>query len=336
TERPLRRRKFRIGVETIVAYLDEQRPFEDDFVTPSSGWGTNVFAEYFGEPVDSPITEHWFDDRGLGLKGKIDLIAGPDHLLDFKSGSKKSRRQVRKRAAIDPPAETPNFQAALYLCYYRSERPEEPLTFTFFHFLETLDEAVAGTHDLEDALTTVSYYPWTFDEHVGSRTAFDVLLEGYNDCVATFEDLGFEAYREIVAGLQFPATTDRAALRDSEFAAAFTKAVADRTSDAVDAQTGADQAIRLLDGHRKRAFFREDLDAFERFVTETIDQLNGYRAGEDRFPIEGPGGDPNYRRVTHRDLLLEGPSDGGSTRGRPSDGGSADEGPGRTEGPSDE
>ena len=26
----------------------------------------------------------------------------------------------------------------------------------------------------------------------------------------------------------------------------------------------------------------------------------------ERFPINGPGGEPNYRRVDHRDLLLEG------------------------------
>ncbi len=305
TDRPLRKRKYQIGLETITEYLDEQRPFEDDFVTPSSGWGTNFFAEYYGKPVDSPITERWFEDESLGMKGKIDLIADPDHLLDFKSGRKKTRRAVVKGAAIDPPDETPDFQAAMYLCYYRSERPEEPLQFTFFHFLETLDDVIAGSYDIEDTLTTVSYYPWTFDEYVGSREAYDELLDGYNDCVATFEDLGFDAYQEIVAGRHFPETTERSELRDSEFAAEFTTAVDRRTSDDVDAEKGADQAIRRLNSLRKKTFFREDLDAFETFVHERIDELNEYRAGEDRFPIEGPSGEPNYRRVDHRDLLLE-------------------------------
>jgi len=306
TNRPLRQRKYQIGLETIIEYLDEQRPFEDDFLTPSTGWGTNFFAEYYGKPVDSPITEHWFEDTSLGMKGKIDLIADPDHLLDFKSGSKKSRRDVVKQAAINPPDETPDYQAALYLSYYRAERPEEPLQFTFFHFLDALDDVIAGSYDIADTLTTVSYYPWTFDEYVGSREAFDVLLEGYNDCVATFDDLGFEAYQEIMAGRHFPDTTVRSELRDSEFAAEFTAAVDRRTTDDVDTRKGADQAIRLLNGVRKKAFFREDLDAFETFVKERIEELNQYRAGEGRFPIEGPGGEPNYRRVNHRDLLLEG------------------------------
>ncbi|MFW5958880.1 MAG: PD-(D/E)XK nuclease family protein [Natronomonas sp.] len=305
-DRPLRRRKYRIGLETIVEYLDTQRPFEDDFLTPSTGWGSNFFAEYYGKSVDSPLTEHWFEDSSLGMNGKIDLIAGPDHLLDFKSGPKKSRRDVVKQAAIDPPDDRPDFQAAMYLCYYRSERPEEPLEFTFFHFLDTLDDVISGSHDIEDTLTTVSYYPWTFDEYVGSRDAYDVLLDGYADCASTFEDLGFESYRDIMEGLQFPDTTDRAVLRESDFCAEFTNAVDRQTSAEPDVEKGTDQAIRLLNGIHKKTFFREDLDAFETFVTDRIEELDRYRAGEERFPIEGLGGEPNYRRVSHRDLLLEG------------------------------
>lgn len=308
TDEPLRRRKYRIGLETIVEYLDAHGPEDEDFLTPASGWGENFFAAYFDEPIDSPLTERWFDDAALGIKGKIDLVAAPDHLVDFKSGRKKSRRSVVKQAAIDPPNDTPNFQAALYLCHFRTEHPDEPIEFTFFHFLETLDDVISGDADLAETLTTVTYYPWTFDEYVGSRAAYDTLLDGYNDCVATFEDLGFEAYTNIMEQLTFPDTTEKAELRDSEFIEAFTDAVNAQTGASVDAEKGCDQAIRALNGVRQRSFFREDLDAIERFVTERIEELNAYRRGEDRFPVEGLGGEPNYRRVDHRDLILEGPS----------------------------
>jgi hypothetical protein len=309
TDRPLRRRSYRIGLETIVEYLDANGPDSDSFLTPASGWGTNYFAEYFDAPVDSPLTERWFEDTALGVKGKIDLVNGPNHLLDFKSGRKKSRRDVVKQAALDPPHDTPNFQAALYLCHFRTSRPDEPLEFTFFHFLETLDDAITGVATLDETLTTVQYYPWTFDEHVGSREAYDTLLDGYKDCVATFEDLGFNAYQEIMSRLSFPATTEKSELRDSDFAEAFTAAVDEQTSDSVDAAKGCDQAIRALNGVRTKTFFREDLDAIEQFVAERLDELNAYRRGEDRFPVEGLGGEPNYRRVDHRDLLLDGESD---------------------------
>jgi len=305
-EETLRRREYRIGLETIVEYLDDNGPESGDFLTPTSGWGTNFFAEYFDRPIDSPLTERWFEDSALGLKGKIDLVRAPDHLLDYKSGRKKSERQIVKRAAVDPPADTPNFQAALYLTYYRTVRPDEPLEFTFFHFLETMDDVIAGDADLDDALTTVTYYPFTCDEYVGSRDAYETLLDGYNDCRETFEDLGYPAYSDVMDQLTFPETTDRGELRASEFAEEFTAAVDVATSDDVDAEKGSDQAIRELNGVRKRTFFREDLDAFEAFVDERLDELDRRRAGEERFPVDGLAGEPNYRRVDNRDLLLGG------------------------------
>ncbi|MFC5133586.1 MULTISPECIES: PD-(D/E)XK nuclease family protein [Haloferacaceae] len=300
----LRRRKYRIGLGLITEYLDDDGPESDAFLTGTSGWGDNFFAVYFDEAIDSPLTERWFEDHGLGVKGKIDLVKAPDHLLDYKSGGKKRTSQIVKRAAIDPPADTPNFQAALYLTYYRTVQPNEQLEFTFFHFLEPMDDVIAGEADLGDALTTVTYYPFTFDEYVGSRDAYETLLDGYNDCRETFDDLGYSAYCDVMGQLTFPETTDRNELRASEFAEEFTAAIDGGTSDDVDAEKGADQAIRELNGVRKRTFFREDLDAFETFVDERLEELNDRRAGEERFPVDGLAGEPNYRRVDNRDLLL--------------------------------
>lgn len=305
-DRVLRERQYRIGLETIMAFLDANRPEAGDFLTPASGFGANTFAERFDRPVDAPITERWFENSELGIKGLIDLVYAPDHLLDYKSGSKKSASDVVKQSAIDPPGDTVNYQALLYLTHYRTVRPDERLEFTFFHFLDNLDDVVAGGGNLEETLTTVTYYPETFDEYVGSREAYDELLDGYNDCVATFEALGFDAYADIVAGLSFPETTEKSELRASEFAEAFTDAVVAGTPGDVDAEKGSDQAIRALNGVRKRAYFREDLDRFEEFVEERVAECNRRRAGDERFPIDGPGGEPNYRRVDHRDLLLEG------------------------------
>lgn len=305
----LRRRKYRIGLELIREYLDDHGPESNDFLTATAGWGENFFAEYFDEPVDSPLTERWFEDQSLGIKGKIDLVKSPAQLLDYKSGSKKRTSQIVKRASIDPPADTPNFQAALYLTYYRTLQPEEPLEFTFFHFLEPMDDVIAGDADLDDALTTVSYYPFTFDEYVGSREAYEALLDGYTDCRETFDDLGYPAYSDIMDQLTFPETTDRDELRASEFAVEFTAAVDVGTSEDVDAEKGADQAIRELNGVRRRTFFRNDLDAFEAFVDERLEELNTRRGGTERFPVKGLAGEPNYRRIDNRDLLLEGECD---------------------------
>ena len=309
SDRTLRRRTYEIGVETIMDFLDANPVTDGNFLTPNSGFGTNYFAEHFEKELDSPATERWFENDSLGIKGKIDLVHSPTALLDYKKGSKKRETQVVKRSAIDPPAETPNYQATLYLTYYRTVQPNEKLEFTFFHFLETLDDVIAGEANLSDTLTTITYYPHTFDEFVGSRAAYDTLLDGYNDCVETFEDLGFSAYTEIMGQLSFPETTEKGELLDSAFAEEFETEVVAATSDSVDAEKGTEQAIRALNGVRRRAFFREDLDAFEAFIDDQLDDLNHYRSGESRFPIDGPAGEPNYRRVDNRDLLLEGESD---------------------------
>jgi len=308
-DEPLRRRKYRIGLETIVQFLDQNPPESEEFLTASSGWGTNFFEDYFDRPLESPLTERWFENTKIGGKGKIDLVRAADHLIDYKSGRKKSAYNVVKGAAIDQPADTPNFQAALYLSHFRTEQPGERIEFTFYHFLESLDDVVAGDADLENTLTTVTYYPETFDNYTGSREAYDVLLAGYNDCVATFEDLGFADYGAIMEDLEWPKTTEKDELLDSTFAQEFTAAVVGATSEGVDAEKGCEQAMRALNGVRNRSFFREDLDAFEEFVAERIEEINRRRAGEERFPVEGLAGEPNYRRVDNRDLLLEGEND---------------------------
>ncbi len=304
--RPVRRRKYRIGLETIGEFLDEYGPTDHDFLTPVSGWGENAFADLYDEPIDSPLTERWFENPAIGAKGLIDLVAAPDHLVDYKSGSKQSASKIRKQARIDPPNDTPNFQAALYLSHFRTVQPDQRIEFTFLYFLETLDDVVTGTADLAEALTTITYHPLPFEAFVKTRAAYDALLDGYNDCVETFADLGYAAYAEIMDLLAFPETREKAELRESEFAAEFTARVEARTNEDVDAEKGADQAIRELNGIRKRAFFEDDLASFEIFLESQREELNHYRAGEERFPIEGPGGEPNYRRVDHRDLLLEG------------------------------
>jgi hypothetical protein len=317
------RTKYRAGLRTIARYLDERGPDPDDdafdFLTPSSGWGTNVFAEYFGRPVDSPLTERWFEDPGVRLKGKIDLVAGPDHLLDFKSGSKKSTTDVTKASAMDPPGDPPNYQALLYLTYYRRQRPGEPLRFTFFHFLECLDEVVTGDPALEDCLTTITYRPIAYEEFVTTREAFDGLCEDApNDCNKTFSKTEYEDYRALFDEVSIPVTRDGNELAESAFGEVLTRTMVEAVGDYKYVQNGCVQACRYLAGLRTEGYFADDLDEFERFVEERLEELNAYRRGEDRFPVEGLGGEPNYRRVDHRDLLIvrarPTATDGGSER----------------------
>ncbi|MFC3958909.1 PD-(D/E)XK nuclease family protein [Halovivax cerinus] len=329
----IQRTKYRAGLVTIAQFLDERGPDtvddEFDFLTPASGWGTNFFAEYFGRPVDSPLTERWFEDDDIGLKGKIDLVLGPNRLLDFKSGSKKSASEVTKNSALDQPGDPPNYQALLYLTYYRRLRPGERLQFTFFHFLEGLDDVVAGDPDLDDCLTTVEYRPIAYDEHVTMPEVFDGLCEdASNACNKTFSKVDHEALLSVLDTHPIPKTRDGNELAESPFGEALTEHMIDAVGDYKYVRKGCVQACRYLAGLRKRNYFADDLDAFERFVEERIEELNAYRRGEERFPVHGLGGEPNDRYVDHRDLLLEDEAaasgEASTTNGEPATDGGAD------------
>jgi hypothetical protein len=308
-DREVRHTKYRIGLQTIVEFLDANPPRGDDLVTPDSGWGRNFFAEHYDRSIEASHTERWFENHELGLKGKIDLVHDQTHLLDYKSGSKKSAYSIVKHSALDPPSDRPNFQALLYLAHQRTEQPNQELRFTFFHFLETLDDVVTGEASLDDCLTTVRYYPLTFEEHIAGPATFTELQEdAANACTKTFSKTEYEEYQAVIETHEFPETRDSDELIDSEFGRALMERMKADVGDYKYVTKGCKQALRHLLRIRSQNYFADDVDAFEQFVRERLEELNARRAGEERFPVQGLGGDPNYRYVDNRDCILEGGS----------------------------
>ncbi|WP_206022013.1 PD-(D/E)XK nuclease family protein [Salarchaeum sp. JOR-1] len=308
-DREVRLTKYHVGLQTIVEFLDANPPHDDGLVTPDGGRGENFFAEYYDRQIDASHTERWFENTDLGLKGKIDLVHSPNRLLDYKSGSKKSAYSIVKQSALDPPSDKPNFQALLYLAHQRTEHPDDELRFTFFHFLETLDDVVTGNGSLEDCLTTVTYYPVTFEEYIASPAVFMELQEdAANDCNKTFSKSTFEVYQAVLDAYEFPDTNDSDELIESEFGDALTDRLIADVGDYKYVKNGCKQALRHLLRIRNQNYFTGDVDAFEQFVQDRLSELNDRRAGDERFPVQGLGGDPNYRYVDNRDCILEGES----------------------------
>ena len=308
-DREVRRTKYRVGLRTIADFLDANPPQGAAFLTADGGWGRNFFADYHDRTVDAPHTERWFENADLGLKGKVDLVHERTHLLDYKSGSRKSARSVVKHSAVDPPSDRPNFQALLYLAHHRAEHPDEELRFTFFHFLETLDDVVAGEAELEDCLTTVTYHPVTYEEHIAGPDVFTELQEdAAKNCQKTFSQAEYGEYRDVFDAHEFPETRDSDELIASAFGRALTARMREVVGEYKYVEQGCEQALRHLLRIRGRNYFTGDLDAFDRFVRERLEELNARRAGRERFPVEGLGGEPNYRYVDHRDCILEGGS----------------------------
>lgn len=306
-DRDVHRTRYRAGVRNIIEFLDEHAPETGQVAIEDGGGSGNTFAEHFGKSVGGNVTERWFENEAIGVKGKIDLIESPTRLVDYKSGSKKSETTVVKNSAIDDISTTPDFQAKLYLTHQRSQRPDEYLEFVFVHFLENVDDIVRGDADVDDTITAVDYYPTPYLSYIRSEDVYQQLCdEGANACQKTLSKSSYGDYAAVFETTEFPDTRDSDELIDSPFGTAFTRKMKDVVGDYKYVEKGCKQAMRDFIRIRNSNYFEDELDAFEKFVSERLAELNTRRAGEEPFPIADLLDEPNYRRVNHRDLLLEG------------------------------
>lgn len=306
-DRDVHRTRYAAGVRNIIEFLDEHAPKTGQLAVENDGRRENMFAEHFGKSVAGDRTERWFENEAIGVKGKVDFVESPNRLFDYKSGSKKSATEVVKNSAIDDISSTPDFQAKLYLTHQRSQHPDERLEFVFVHFLDNVDDIVNGDADVNDTITTVEYHPTPYLAHISGEGVYQQLRdEGSNACQKTLSKASYETYAAVFKNSQFPNTRDSDELIESPFGTALTNRMKDIIGDYKYVEKGCKQTMRDFMRIRNSNYFEDDLDAFEEFVSEQLTEINTRRAGEERFPVADSLDEPNYRRLNHRDLLLEG------------------------------
>ncbi len=305
--RPVERTQLAIALETVMEYLDANPPTEAEHEAYADRQQENGLANRLDLPCDSPLTERWFEAPEVGIRGFVDLLHGPTDLVDYKTGSQSTASKLREKAAIDPPHEDPNFQAALYLLQHREQEPEEPLSIHFVHALEQTNRMVRGeAPDIDDLVTTITYLPCTFSEFVARREVFDAVTDyaDSNAKVKALEPLGYEAYREFFLTHDLPregaAPDQRAAVTT-----AFIEYTQDRVKPSRDLQyvdDGCRDAIEEMDDVVGTYYLKPDLDAFADFVDEQLANLNEYR--REGFPVRISEDGPNWDRVDMPDLIL--------------------------------
>jgi len=79
------RTEYRLGMENIVEFLEDGLEPSDLESYGSRSW-ENFFAVEFDKGIEEEVAEAWFENPGIGAKGKVDLVMSPDKLVDFKSG----------------------------------------------------------------------------------------------------------------------------------------------------------------------------------------------------------------------------------------------------------
>jgi hypothetical protein len=290
--------EFRIGIENIRSFLSEKKVSE----RPLDGYKVkeeeNTFIEEFGGGNRSHFTEPYIKDEDLGIKGKVDLVLGENHLVDYKSGRKKSRRKVMKKSHVELHEEEkfPDFQPLMYITYHRKFHPGAT-KFTFLHFLNDLGDAVNGEE--AETETTIKYYPRKFSEKKASMEIFEKLIKDVaksNDRRKTLEKLGFQNYSDFMKEYR-ARFFDKDDILGSDLREEFEEYAKQRVGDYKYVEKGVEKTLKKLVDIRLENYFREDADQMEEFLQEKLGEINEYR--ESRFPV-----DANPDELPMRDMIL--------------------------------
>ncbi len=305
-ELDLLKTEFVVGTRNIMDYIDDNNTIETEIKGYSKRHEKNYFAIEYSKSLESKITEAWFENKQLGCHGKVDLIKKIDHLVDYKSGRKDTPSKIVKKSNLDLLEDQPNFQAMLYLAHHRRKYSNKKLKFTFFYFLDNIDEEMSGESDYRDNITTINYFPRRFNEQIHQKETYEYLIGSSKRRTDFLENLGFDEYKKALKELKIP--------KEAQYSKE--KIVSEKTSDLIDRfrsylniGRGKDATenqlekqtkgiLKKLVEFRKQNYFKEDLDKFEDFLKEKIKELNKYK--ETSFPI----GDTDLEDLDNRDLLI--------------------------------
>jgi hypothetical protein len=300
--------EFEIGLKNIEQFVDQKIQEKTGLENYSQEEDKkNFFAEKMDKEITEQFTEAWFQNKDLGVKGIADLILNENHLADYKSGKRKTASKVVSNSNLELLEDDPNFQAILYLLHLREVKNNQKLKFTFFHFLDNIEDEISGQAELEDNIVTITYYPSTFNSFIQEKEVFEYIIEGVaesNNRRKTLEKLGYSKYRNFFSNRKVENQYDKDAIQESELAEEFIRFAKAEVGDYKYVEKGCKDALKQIVYLRKENYFKEDLDAFEEFLDTQIDLINEYR--ENGFPVQNPEiEEVDAEELEKRDMIPE-------------------------------
>jgi len=287
------RTEFEVGIKNIKQFIDrtgfESRRDLNGFTDRDD---SNFFAEQFDKELEENITEAWFENPDLGVKGKADLVVSENSIVDYKSGSRKTASSLVRKSNLELIDRKPNFQSMLYLAQLRAANPGEKLEFTFFHFLDNLDDEMSGGGELDDNIVTISYFPSQFNEALTHEDIRDYLYSAKKRR-RLIDNLGETGYSSVMEDLkiEMEAQYDKDLALEKhleEFIDLCRAHVVIGRGDGKltenQLEKGCKSVLKQLVYFRKENYFKEDLDAFQEFLQEELDNLSQFQL--DGFPLE--------------------------------------------------
>lgn len=302
---PVERTRIELTLDILEAYLEANPPQHHEPTGYTYRDRDNAIAARLDVDIESPLVEQWFESPSIGLRGFVDLIRSETELVDYKTGASTKASRLREKAAIDPPHESPNFQAPAYLAQHRRVAPEREISIHFVHVMDAIDEAIAGEDvDPMDLVTTITYLPCTFGEFAARREVYESVTDyaDSNDRVKTLVPLGYENYRDFFETHELPRSGEDPEQREL-VTQQFVDYTIEHVKDTKYVRNGCRAAIDDIDGLLGSYYLKPDLDAFEAFVHEQIKILEQYH--EEGFPVRTREEGPNWSDVHNQDLVID-------------------------------
>ncbi len=289
--------RFKVGMENLKYFLSEQEIQLKDPEGYEKIDKDNMFSDIFNKPINSKYTEISFNNEKIGAKGKVDLILDEDHIVDHKSGRKNSIYSIMRKSDIQKIDEKPDFQARMYLSHHRRHHSGDPICFTYYHLLDNLRDVISGENDFRDNKVTIEYYPKDFNEVIQERKIYD-WLKSSNRRKKVLQKLGYEDYKKFFVEKQIN-ETDKKEVLESETTKEFIKYCKERIGSYTYVEKGCKSIMKKLIVFRKTHYFKENLDRFEEFLEEKIEEYERYR--KSNFPV----GDTDPENIENKDLVIQ-------------------------------
>jgi len=290
------RTQFLIGVKNLIAFLKNSEPGLKEPKGYVKKYTENIFAEHFGEEINTKFTESSFYNKKVGAKGKVDLILDKDHIVDHKSGRKKSIYQIIRDSDIEDIGRKPDFQAKMYIAHHRHHHPDTPITFTFYHLLENSDEVVTGEDSPEQNELEIKYHPRKFDHIFQKEKIFESLKSSKNR-KKVLDKLGYNRYRNFFEDRSLP-EVDKQEIKNKDITTEFINFAQSKIGSYKYVKKACKSIMRELVKYRKNHLFKDDIDDFETFLQEQIKKYDEYRRSN--FPV----GDVDLDKIENKDLVI--------------------------------
>ena len=285
----LEKTKFLIGIKNIRSYVDSLEISGNHNIPASSKRAENFISLKLDKPVNSRNTEVNFDNDATKLNGFIDLVVDSVRVVDYKSSKKKKTiGEVITESNPELMKDEADFQPLVYLLELSKHTGDKPLSFYYYFFLQNLGNVVNGEEAIESNIVEIKYYPLTFNDFLASDEGLGIICEkGKRMNMLTL--LGPETIKQVFRDnpLEKPFLDKEAESHKQLEAQAI--AIKDTKKNREIVEDFFKEIRRLRNGrssYKVGLFFKEDLEAFEKFALKNFELVKKYSAeGFPRKPI---------------------------------------------------